>query len=625
MSMADIRFLTNEANKVEGLAYAGFETFRGSPYTSCARETGQNSRDAMRGAGPVKVSFDLLLIDRNEVPFADQLEHAVRRCLDAPQNDKTKTHLERALGAITSPSVKVLRISDTNTTGLTGPVDDPKSVFTALVKGDGITNKPDETSAGSYGIGKNAAFAVSELQTVIYSTCYEDADQAMRFAAQGRLRLISHADGSKKHSAEGYWGEADFRAIENAADVPGWLARDVIGTSIYAVGFDERDHWASRMTLSLATNFFAAIERGQIEFTVDGAPIKQTSLDSVMQDETLEQLAHEHDQWAELHRARRLLLCIRSEAATRHTIVVPGLGEFVLHLLVSEGLPREVHVLRNGIYITDNFAKFSQPLRQFPGTREFIAVLEPASTESGRGPSALLKQLENPAHDAFEPDRITDESARQTAREKIKKLIGEVRKIIRSEAKIEEVENSQLDELSSMFADTGTTRDDGRAEEEKDPDAYVYQEPRRGSRRQPTGVTGKGKGRKSGGTGRKQAGSRTGQGKKTQQRIGTASAVPLEAIRSRIKNDDPKVRSIWFTPAASGEIVLAIEASGLTDDVGLDVTGTSEGTVTKGRVRAAVRAGQRVNLDVTLSEPFDGPIEVSAVRFVEAPEKEVAK
>lgn len=44
--MTEIRFLMNEARKVEGLAYAGFETCRGSPYTSCARETGQNSRDA---------------------------------------------------------------------------------------------------------------------------------------------------------------------------------------------------------------------------------------------------------------------------------------------------------------------------------------------------------------------------------------------------------------------------------------------------------------------------------------------------------------------------------------------------------------------------------------------------
>lgn len=622
--MAGIRFLTNEANKVEGLAYAGFETFRGSPYTSCARETGQNSRDAMRGSDPVRVSFDLLQVDRADIPFADELQHAVRCCLEAPQNEKTKAHLERALAAISSSKVKVLRISDINTTGLTGPIDDPASVFTALVKGDGITNKLDETSAGSFGIGKNAAFAVSELQTVIYSTCYEVERKQKRFAAQGRLRLISHTDGARKCSAEGYWGESDFRAIENDKDVPIWLAREEIGTSIFAIGFDERDHWASRMTLSLVTNFFAAIERGQIQFAVGGKPINRTSLDSVLADEALEGLAKEHDQFAELERARRLLLCIRSEAATRHNITVPGLGDFTLHLLVSENLPREVHVLRNGIYITDNFAKFSQPMRLFPGTREFSAVLEPASSTAGRAPSALLKQLENPAHDAFEPDRIAEPLAQQRARDQIKQLIGKVRRIIRTLAKIDEVENSRLDELSAMFADTGTTRDDGREDEEKDPDAYVYQKPRRGTRRHAAGVTGTGKGQKRGGSGQKQAGSRTGTTRKTQRPSGISAAVPLEGIRSTLKNGDPRVRTLWFTPTATGEIMLAVEASGLTDDVGLDLATSTMGTVSNGRLRTSVRAGERVQLDVTLAEPFAGPIELNAVRFTETMAEEVA-
>jgi hypothetical protein len=80
--MAVIEFLENQANKIEGLAYAGFETFRGSPYTSCARETGQNSRDALDDAGhPVRVTFNVREISRSEVPFADQLQHSIECCL----------------------------------------------------------------------------------------------------------------------------------------------------------------------------------------------------------------------------------------------------------------------------------------------------------------------------------------------------------------------------------------------------------------------------------------------------------------------------------------------------------------------------------------------------------------
>lgn len=99
--MTSIQFLTNEASKVEGLAYAGFETFRGSPYTSCARETGQNSRDAGR-ASPVRVAFKLHYIARSRIPSADELAHSIACCLDDPQDAKTKVHLERALEAIFS-------------------------------------------------------------------------------------------------------------------------------------------------------------------------------------------------------------------------------------------------------------------------------------------------------------------------------------------------------------------------------------------------------------------------------------------------------------------------------------------------------------------------------------------
>ena len=60
-TMADpvLKFLTNEAGEKEGLGDAGIETFRDSPYASCAREAGQNSRDAAREK-PVRMTFNVL-------------------------------------------------------------------------------------------------------------------------------------------------------------------------------------------------------------------------------------------------------------------------------------------------------------------------------------------------------------------------------------------------------------------------------------------------------------------------------------------------------------------------------------------------------------------------------------
>jgi hypothetical protein len=612
-----IKFLTNEAGKVEGLAYAGFETFRGSPYTSCARETGQNSRDAASGAGPVRVSFKLLEISRAEVPFANELQHSIQCCLDEPRDVETKQHLKRALAAISVPTIKVLEISDRNTTGLTGPTTDPTSVFTALVKGDGVTNKADVTSAGSFGIGKNAAYAVSDLQTVIYSTCYRDRSTGdTRYAAQGRLRLISHAQGEKKFSAEGYWGNPGFAAIEDKLAAPTWMRRDEIGTSIYSVGFREQHNWGARMALSLVTNFFLAIDRKEIEFSVgDAVHMNQSSLDSILDSAELRQIATESDQLEELERARRLLDCARSEASVQYPITVPGLGDFTLHLLVGEKLPREVHVLRNGIYITDNFAKFAEPMRRFPGTREFTAVLEPARSEAGRKPSSLLKKLENPSHDAFEPERIVDPKALQDARDQIRYLIKRVRKIIKSVAKIDDINRSQLDELSHLFADRTNGDGDGEQDAEKDPERFRYGVARKDQRNPPPGTSGEGSGKRRFG---KDIGKTMPETKKNGVRsphrgTGTRPAMPLEAIRSFLPEPkDARKRTVYFTPGADGDIELTVAASGLSGDVALAVAKCSKGVATHGRIKANVKAGQRVVLDLTFTEPFAGPIELSA-------------
>jgi hypothetical protein len=78
---------------------------------------------------------------------------------------------------------------------------------------------------------------VSQLQTVIYSTRYQMPGNAeTEFAAQGRLRLISHRDGEGRWSAEGYWGGPDFSAIADTEAVPVWMRRSQLGTSIFRSG-----------------------------------------------------------------------------------------------------------------------------------------------------------------------------------------------------------------------------------------------------------------------------------------------------------------------------------------------------------------------------------------------------
>jgi hypothetical protein len=72
------------------------------------------------------------------------------------------------------------------------------------------------------------------------------------------------------------------------------------------------------------------------------------------------------------------------------------------------------------------------------------------------------------------------------------------------------------------------------------------------------------------------------------------------------------VRTIYFTPAADGDVEISVAASGLGDDVELVLSGTSAGEIVRGKMQTSVIGGQRTCIEVTFAEPFVGPIELSA-------------
>ena len=74
------------------------------------------------------------------------------------------------------------------------------------------------------------------------------------------------------------------------------------------------------------------------------------------------------------------------------------LGKCELRLLVREGMPRRVAVLRDGMLITQELDR----LRRFAEYKDFVAVLECKSSKGNE----LLRAMEPPRHDDFEPDRL---------------------------------------------------------------------------------------------------------------------------------------------------------------------------------------------------------------------------
>jgi hypothetical protein len=326
------------------------------------------------------------------------------------------------------------------------------------------------------------------------------------------------------------------------------------------------------------------------------------------------EVAKESDQSHQIARAVHLLRCIRAPTAT-HRIEVKGLGVFTLHILVEEGLAREVHVIRNGIYITSKFDKFDRQLRKFPATREFIAALEPSLGEEGRLASSNLKRLENPSHDALEPERIRDPETQVHLRRQMNSLFGKVRDAIKQTAMLSESSRTQLDELSHLFADRGGTDGGSSKEGELDPEHFNAATPNTKSNFTEGGL-GEGTG------GSQRGGENSGGPGSTRTRVlpakgspaGSRPAAPLRNVRSMIPLDaDQTQREIHFTASRSGEISLAIKAVGLSTDVELPILESSLGLVHNNRIRLAVKDGERSSLIVTLKDSYDGPIDLASM------------
>ncbi|WP_368219840.1 hypothetical protein [Aeromonas sp. R7-2] len=623
MTIPELEFLKNEAGEEEGLSDAGIETFRDDPYASCAREAGQNSRDAgLENDKPVRMTFDLMQEDRVNLPFHASLARTLDCCLNQAHAEKEKEFFKNACEVISKERLPILRISDFNTKGLIGPPETSGTVFHSLLKSSGVSKKDSETSGGSYGIGKNANFAVSDLQTVMYSTLYLGEFDEHVFAAQGKVKLVSHQDKNKDYRrATGYWGFPDgFRAITNESQVPEWMRRSEIGTSIFCVGFRESKDWAERMTFSLVSNFFVAIQNEDMEFEVDSGRIKINSntLEGLWSHPKIEETAERSGHSSELEFARQLHRCLVSEAATEEIIDITDLGKIKVRILMEVGMPRRVGFVRNGMLITDNLRNFGHAFARFNGS-DFIALVQPCDNAAGK----VLKKLENPAHNAFSAERIADPTGRRVAEKAMRSLGTKLREMIKVFTSVPEKDSLTLDELGKHFAYRGKPDSMPDPTNESDPETYTYSAARVQTKK--TSASGR-NGNEDEQTGRHKGRHRAkpsggGSNQPEDRKAGDAGAsdirtsVDLSDIRNRIILDSrgtAKARTLYFSSPVTGRIELTLQATGVNTPENLYPVKADGASIKNNRILLDVKEGERNLLLVEFDEPYDGPIEVNA-------------
>lgn len=395
------RFVSNQNSVISGINDAGIETFTADINRSLVREIIQNSLDAVRMDvdEPVIVEFELIKVKREEIPAVHDLQYAIRKCYESNLDEPDAHNFFRKADDILSKEyIDVLRISDHNTRGLEGSDTCKKGTnWSRLVKENGSSNK-GQSSGGSFGIGKSATFACSDLRTVFYSSLDVNGVKS-NF---GVARLISFNDEKIGWTTGvGYYSEDErFVAIPGLINFDPKYNRTDTGTDIYILGMFQNENYEKEFIDAVLLDFLVSLVKGKLIVEVQGKRISKTTLA-----EYIAKLnPYQNDDIKALIEYYGVLTSSNpkiKKISLNSNVYGKKFGfkdkECTLYIKEGEKLNRKVLITRNaGMRILEQ--------NRISGSIEFTGVM----IIEGENMNETFKSMEVPSHDAWEPGRCRD-------------------------------------------------------------------------------------------------------------------------------------------------------------------------------------------------------------------------
>lgn len=376
----------------QGAVSPAEQFFEGSmAESSLVRETAQNSIDARAGLEPVTMVFELAEMATELIPGVDRLRTHLEQVERQTRGTQGHEGMATALQTAQQEKIRVLRISDYGTNGLTGSesMHDPTSPLSALTRGAGIS-ADDGTRGGSFGIGSAVGPMASNMSTVLYTSLPTDGKETV-FA--GYSCLASHRDADDVwRGGDGFYtdlnDEADFRYLRSPQALGPFPLRTEPGTDVFILGYRKAgaDPDLQHIKVAFMRNFIMAIDRG--ELIVKGiTPTHTWELNQV----SLEKHVVEDAEAQAFYRA------IRDPEPILHTS--KRLGNLALYINIDDdSLAKTLHTItmRKPLMRIDTFRHNSIPVK-------YAAVLE-CSDDHG---NKLLRTLEPPQHHKWDPGRAT--------------------------------------------------------------------------------------------------------------------------------------------------------------------------------------------------------------------------
>ena len=284
----DIRWQYTDSNAVgHNLIDSASEIFKTGKWAFLTREVIQNSLDALdpnKGRLIVKMSLDN--IETKILPDKDNIIRHLQGTLSISGiKDRCKKFCDAAIKTLNSNNIKILKVSDYNTKGVTGSTcknDELNSKWNALIYDEGNSQKDSDNSTGSFGAGKNAPFALSGINTVFYSTL--DIDSVYAFEGVSKL-FTSYIDNKKveekiyyaKRNDDGTLSALNKKDAEEKVDK--YFLREKTGTDLYILAIDyNEDQIKTEIIQAVVENFFWLLSEDKLEVEVFGQIIKKDNI-----------------------------------------------------------------------------------------------------------------------------------------------------------------------------------------------------------------------------------------------------------------------------------------------------------------------------------------------------------
>lgn len=420
-----------------GVNDVGIGVFKKKPYIGLTKEILQNSTDApdlsLPKGTPVKVRFELVYIDRDDIPDVERLNSAIHKCYEYYPNGDDGAKLKRIKDAaeryLDHPGkVPVLKISDYNTTGLCGVLAEKGSNWSGLVRERSATNKTSNSS-GAFGVGKFAPFTFSSLRTVFYSTKTIEGETAF----QGKALLTTFKENNILKHNIGLFADTtsdNFDAVLSIDDIAPVFRRKEYGTDIFVLGFEKEDDWMEQSAISVIEYFFYSIFKGNLEVDV----AEDDKVISITQNNLGEMIDYFHN-YCEANMKDDVTFQFTAPLywnllnSTHKVIKKPfeykgkSMGEYELYLLTGDDVVEKkvLEMRQAGMKIREDTAFRIQ----MNFTAIFIATgTGAASNNPSDNISSFLRKCENQAHDDWAADEYPEE------KEMAKGIINKIHTII---------------------------------------------------------------------------------------------------------------------------------------------------------------------------------------------------